>query len=195
MNDKLKKLEIKKLLQEYNFLLLDDEYKKEIISDNRPEFLEKVQKLKSDMGVVQEPEIKPEKKEDVKEDLPKKPKLDPNSINKSTRDKVKKLYREIVKKTHPDKTNSEDLINLYMKATIASDDYNLFELFIICIELNIDIDIDINDKDTLTVLIEMKKNELKSIEASFIWIYYMAKTEEEKNKLIELFVKKHGTKN
>jgi hypothetical protein len=144
------------------------------------------------MGVVQEPEIKPEKKEDVKEDLPKKPKLDPNSINKSTRDKVKKLYREIVKKTHPDKTNSEDLINLYMKATIASDDYNLFELFIICIELNIDIDIDINDKDTLTVLIEMKKNELKSIEASFIWIYYMAKTEEEKNKLIELFVKKHG---
>jgi hypothetical protein len=79
-----------------------------------------------------------------------------------------------------------------MKATIASDDYNLFELFIICIELNIDIDIDINDKDTLTVLIEMKKNELKSIEASFIWIYYMAKTEEEKNKLIELFVKKHG---
>jgi hypothetical protein len=192
MNDKLKKLEIKKLLQEYNFLLLDDEYKKEIISDNRPEFLEKVQKLKSDMGVVQEPEIKPEKKEDVKEDLPKKPKLDPNSINKSTRDKVKKLYREIVKKTHPDKTNSEDLINLYMKATIASDDYNLFELFIICIELNIDIDIDINDKDTLTVLIEMKKNELKSIEASFIWLYYMAKTEEEKNKLIELFVKKHG---
>lgn len=192
MNDKLKKLEIKKLLQEYNFLLLDDEYKKEIISDNRPEFLEKVQKLKSELGVGQEPEIKHEKKEDVKEDLPKKPKLDPNSINKSTRDKVKKLYREIVKKTHPDKTNSEDLINLYMKATIASDDYNLFELFIICIELNIDIDIDINDKDTLTVLIEMKKNELKSIESSFIWLYHTSKTEEEKNKLIELFVKKHG---
>ncbi len=191
MNDKLKKLEIKKLLQEYNFLLLDDEYKKEIISDNRPEFLEKVQTLKSELGITQEPEIKQEK-EDVKEDLPKKPKLDPNSINKSTRDKVKKLYREIVKKTHPDKTNSEDLINLYMKATIASDDYNLFELFIICIELNIDIDIDINDKDTLTVLIEMKKNELKSIESSFIWLYHTSKTEEEKNKLIELFVKKHG---
>ena len=38
----------------------------------------------------------------------------------------------------------------------------------------------------------MKKKELKDIEASFIWIYYMAKTEEEKNKLVELFVKKHG---
>ena len=191
MEDKLKRLEIKKLIQEYNFLLLDDEFKKEVISENRPEFLEKTQKLRSELGINNDPEPKTEKKEE-EVNLPKKPKLDPNSINKSTRDKVKKLYREIVKKTHPDKTNSEDLINLYMKATIASDDYNLFELFIICIELNIDIDIDINDKDTLTVLIEMKKNELKSIEASFIWIYYMAKTEEEKNKLIELFVKKHG---
>jgi hypothetical protein len=191
MEDKLKRLEIKKLIQEYNFLLLDDEFKKEVISENRPEFLEKTQKLRSELGINNDPEPKTEKKEE-EVNLPKKPKIEPDSVDKSVKDKVKKLYREIVKKTHPDKTNSEDLINLYMKATIASDDYNLFELFIICIELNIDIDIDINDKDTLTVLIEMKKNELKSIEASFIWIYYMAKTEEEKNKLIELFVKKHG---
>lgn len=192
MNDKLKKLEIKKLLQEYNFLLLDDEYKKEVISDNRPGFLEKVQKLKTELGINQIPEIKEDKNEEVKEDLPKKPKLDPNTISKVTKDKIKKFYREIVKKTHPDKTNSEELINLYMKATIAADDYNLFELFIICIELNIDIDIDLEDKDTLTVLIEMKKNELKSIESSFIWLYHTSKTEEEKNKLVELFVKKHG---
>jgi len=191
MEDKLKRLEIKKLIQEYNFLLLDDEFKKEVISENRPEFLEKTQKLRSELGINNDPEPKTEKKEE-EVNLPKKPKIEPDSVDKSVKNKVKKLYREIVKKTHPDKTNSEDLINLYMKATIASDDYNLFELFIICIELNIDIDIDINDKDTLTVLIEMKKNELKSIEASFIWIYYMAKTEEEKNKLIELFVKKHG---
>jgi hypothetical protein len=52
--------------------------------------------------------------------------------------------------------------------------------------------LDLEDKDTLITLIEMKKREIKSIEASFIWLYYMAKTEEEKNKLIELFVKKHG---
>lgn len=191
MSDKLKRLELKKLLQEYNFLLIDDEYKKEIISENRFEFLEKVQKLKIELGINNIEELKKDDQE--KEiNLPKKPKIDTNDVSKSTKDKVKKLYREIVKKTHPDKTNSEELIDLYMKATIAAEDYNLFDLFIICIELNIDVDVDMEDKDTLSVLIEMKKTELKNIESSFIWLYHMSKNEEEKNKLIELFVKKHG---
>jgi len=189
MGNKLKRLEIKKLIQEYNFLLLDDEFKQEVISENRPEFLEKTQKLRTELGIeiILDP---PKEEENV--NTPKKPKIDPDSVDKTTKDKVKKLYREIVKKTHPDKTNSEDLISLYMNATIAADDFNLMELFIICNKLSIDFDIDLEDKDTLSVLIEMKKKELKSIEASFIWMYYTAKTEEEKNKLIELFVKKHG---
>lgn len=187
MTDKLKKLELKKLLQEYNFLLLDDEYKKEIISENRSEFLKRTQKLRLDQQLPVETENS--KKET---NLPKKPKIDPDTVDKSTKEKVKKLYRDIVKKTHPDKTNSEYLINYYMKATVAADDYNLMELFIICNELLIEFDLDLEDKTTLTTLIEMKKNELKSIESSFIWMYYISKTEEEKNKLIELFVKKHG---
>lgn len=191
MGDKLKTLEIKKLIQEYNFLLLDDEFKKEVISENRPEFLEKTQKLRSDLGIINDPDSQPEKKEE-EVNLPKKPKIEPDSVDKSVKDKVKKLYREIVKKTHPDKVDSEDLINLYMSATIAADQYNLMELFIICDQLSINFEIDFEDKGTLIALIEMKKKELKDIEASFIWIYYMAKTEEEKNKLVELFVKKHG---
>ena len=40
MSDKLKQLEIKKLLTEYSFLLSDGEYKKEIISENTPKFME-----------------------------------------------------------------------------------------------------------------------------------------------------------
>jgi hypothetical protein len=82
-----------------------------------------------------------------------------------------------------------------MEATTAAEEYNLFELFIICSKLNINIDFDIEDKDTLLILIEMKKNELKGIESSFIWIYANSKTDEEKNKIIELFVNKHGKKN
>ena len=115
MGDKLKTLEIKKLIQEYNFLLLDDEFKKEVISENRPEFLEKTQKLRSDLGIINDPDPQPEKKEE-EVNLPKKPKIEPDSVDKSVKDKVKKLYREIVKKTHPDKVDSEDLINLYIKS-------------------------------------------------------------------------------
>ena len=113
MGDKLKQLEIKKLIQEYNFLLLDDEYKKEIISENRVEFLEKVLKLKTELGI----QPQEEQKESENQETPppnKKNKIDPDSVNKSTKDKVKKLYREIAKKTHPDRTTSEELVDLYL---------------------------------------------------------------------------------
>jgi len=199
MNEKIQKIEIKKILQEYNFLLLDDEYKKEVISENQNEFLEKVQKLKNDLGIEPETESEEKVKNDDESEkdvnLPKKPKIDEESISKSTKDKIKKLYREIAKKTHPDKTKSENLINIYIRATAAVDEYNLIELFIICFELGIEVKMDIDDKEILLKLIELKRNELKSIEASFIWLYANSKTEEEKNKLIELFVNKHGKKN
>lgn len=198
MSEKIQKIEVKKILQEYSFLLLDDEYKQEVIYENKIEFLERVQKLKVELGIFDEPEIPEEKKEGEDGDnknLPKKPKIDPNLISKNTKNKVKKLYREIAKKTHPDKVTSEELIDLYMRATVATDDYNLFELFIICIELKIEIEVDEDDKEILLKLIEMKKEELRNIEASFIWLYAKSKTEEEKNNLIDLFVKKHGKKN
>lgn len=194
MNDKLKNLEIKKLFQEYNFLLVDDEYKQEIILETKTEFLVAVEKLKSELGIKSEPPISTDGN-DENINIPKKPKIESNSVSKSTKEKVKKVYREIVKKTHPDKTNNEKLVKLYMEATTAAEEYNLFELFIICSKLNINIDFDIEDKDTLLILIEMKKNELKGIESSFIWIYANSKTDEEKNKIIELFVNKHGKKN
>ena len=53
MGNKLKELEIKKLIQEYNFLLTDDEYKKEIIQENRPVFMEKVDNTKKKLDIKQ----------------------------------------------------------------------------------------------------------------------------------------------
>ena len=42
MSDKLKELEIKKLFKEYDFLLVEDDYKKELIDTNKGEFLKKI---------------------------------------------------------------------------------------------------------------------------------------------------------
>jgi len=202
---RIQKLEIQKLLREYNFLLIDDEYKQEVISENKNEFLTKVEDLKKELGFSDNEEFNNKDEvnyeldgdKDIKEEdinIPKKPKIDPDSISNSTKDKVKKIYREIVKITHPDKTKSKDLVDLYLRATVASEDYNLFDLFIICMELNIDLDIDLDDKKVLTTIIDMKKKELKSIESSFIWLYVNSNNDEEKNNLIKLFVEKHGKK-
>jgi hypothetical protein len=51
MSDKLKELEIKKLFKEYDFLLVEDDYKKELIDVNKGEFLKKINEKRSEMGI------------------------------------------------------------------------------------------------------------------------------------------------
>ena len=50
------------------------------------------------------------------------------------------------------------------------------------------------DKEILKVKIDKKKDKLKNIEGSFIWLYAHAKTEQEKQFLINQFAEKHGSK-
>ena len=66
--------------------------------------------------------------------------------------------------------------------------FNIFDLFQICVELNIEIELDFEDTDVLNFLIQSKKNEIKKVESSFIWLWINAKTEQEKDKLVKLFV-------
>jgi hypothetical protein len=53
---------------------------------------------------------------------------------------------------------------------------------------------DEEDKEILKVKIDKKKDKLKNIESSFIWLYTHAKTEQEKQFLINQFAEKHGSK-
>ena len=51
MEDRLKKLEIKKLIQEYNFLSTEDEYRKEVISETKTTFMEKVGEIRKSLNI------------------------------------------------------------------------------------------------------------------------------------------------
>ena len=185
MNDKIKKLKIKKLVQEYNFLLTEDEYVKEVVGEHKNVFMENVFEMRKklnipfkDHGEVSNEDLKENKDSKKIED-----------VSESTKIKIKKIYRDIVKLTHPDKTNSEKHIELYRKATEAAENFNILDLFQICVELNIPTQLDMEDIDTLTFLIKQKKDELKKIESSFIWLWFTAENEDNKNKIIELFVR------
>ena len=189
MNERLEQLEIQRLLQEYNFLILDDEYKQEVISSGKSEFLKKVHELNGSTP------SQPESKEvNGNVEKPKKQKIDPNTVDPKVREKVKKLYREIAKLTHPDKVDSDELVELYTKATIAAEEFDLFVLYGICAQLNISHSIDKEDKGVLKEHISNKKKKLDGIERSFIWLYVHAETEEEKEKLVKSFVEQHGKK-
>jgi len=187
MSDKLKELEIKKLFKEYDFLLVEDDYKKELIDVNKGEFLKKINEKRSEMGIppkIDSPLTKEEK--EVKKEEKK------IEVNRETKKKIKDLYRKIVKITHPDKTNSEKLVNLYIKAKKYYEQNNLLELYMICIDLNIIIDLSDFKMEELIKSVEKKRVELENIESSYLWLWVHSNTEEEKEKIINFLIEQNS---
>lgn len=196
MSDKLFELQIKKLLQEYKLLLIDEEYKNELIGLNRPEFLKEICRKG---GFVQEPEepkplLEEEQKEEP-EDAEPLPEEEEDEKTAFIKEGMKRLYRQIVKLTHPDKTmhknNRKELSELYIRSKKAMASMDVYELLTICDRLDIEYRIDINQKDILEENLDKKKSQLKSLESSFIWLWISAKTDADKESIVDLFVQKH----
>ena len=194
MNDRLLELEIQKILQEYKLLLIDEEYKNEMISINKGDFLKEINKKG---GFPPEPEpIDPDisKEEDKVEEIEEE-KLEVDEKTSFIKEGMKKLYRQIVKLTHPDKTmhknNKKELSDLYIKSKKAMAEMDVYELLTICDKLDIKYNIDINQKDILEENLLKKKEQLKSLEVSFIWLWIKAATDIEKESIVDLFIQKH----
>jgi hypothetical protein len=177
VNNKIKKLQIQKVIQEYNLLITDYELKNNMVEEYREEFLKET--FTEDKTDNQNTDNTP-KKEEVK--------IKSEEISKETKDKIKKIYREIVKQTHPDKVDSEVLNNYYLDATRAYDLNDVLELYIICEKLDIDVEISELELELFDKLIEIKRNEIKRIEDSFIWVWINAKTEEQKQDIVDRFI-------
>ena len=183
MDDKLVELHINKLIQEYSYLKSDEELKKELINANQSIFLGLVNSKLSEQNLSPDnpnPSIKKIE-----------PKIDISGVSENTKIRIKKIYRDIVKKTHPDKIDSDELKDLYLKATEAYEEYNLFELCIISKSLNIKVKLSIDETKTLNELIESKKNDIKKLESSFICLWINSNNDDEKNKLVDYFINKH----
>lgn len=183
---KKEQLELKKMMKEWDYLLTEEEYKNEIIEEYKAEFLKKVGIVEPEKPVDPVVEVQ---EEEVEEEEP----VD-DGISEYVKKKVKKLYREIVKVAHPDKTDSEEHVTFYIAAKKASVEFDLIALYDICENLKIPYSIEIEDRDILKEKIDGKKDKLKKIEYSFIWLYAEAKTDEERNDLVERFKEKFNKK-
>lgn len=179
-------LELKKMMKEWDYLLTEEEYKNEVIGEYKSEFLKRVGIIEAEKPVLEEPVA--ESKEEEKEQ--EEPEDIDDGISDYVKKKVKKLYREIAKVAHPDKSDSEDHVTLYIAAKKASVEFDLISLYDICENLNIPYSVEIEDKDVFKASIDGKKDELKKIENSFIWLYAEAKTDEERDDLVLRFREK-----
>lgn len=210
--DKIKLLEIKKTLKELEYVETDFEYKNSIISEvdsefigdvnlfleNHPElkelFDQKMDKKFESMVKKNEekakeeeiPEVEEIPQENIEEEIIEEEEEVVVKAEKS--DKVKKLYRDIVKQTHPDKVTNKKLNELYLKATQYYNENDLTGLYSVCSELDIEYDVEESDNEFINIKIGQLKERIKFLESTFTWKWYSTQGKEAKDQLILTYI-------
>ena len=87
-------------------------------------------------------------------------------------DKIKKLYRQIVKITHPDKIVDSILNKMYLAANDYYDSNDILGIYKICDQLSIEYEIDTNDIDLIKDQISVMKDRISFIESTLAWKWY-----------------------
>lgn len=103
--------------------------------------------------------------------------------------KIKKVYREIVKLTHPDKVKDVRLNEIYLKATSFYDKNDLIAIYSVCNELKIAYELDEIDYELIKIKINTIKERIKFMESTFTWKWHKAENAEEKQMLVMNYIK------
>lgn len=103
--------------------------------------------------------------------------------------KIKKLYREIVKLTHPDKIKDNKLNEFYIEATKYYNENNSIGIYKICGDLNIEYDLDDSDELTIKNRIKWLKDKINFLESTFTWKWANTEDENERERIIVEFIK------
>jgi hypothetical protein len=209
--NKLKSLEIKKLLKELEFTESDFEYRNLAVSEadslfinsindflgQHPELkkiyddkitekinktIEKIQKKSND-------ETENSENKNVQDDISSIEEEQKNDEDKANISQIKKLYREIVKLTHPDKVKSNKHNELYIKSSKYYESGNKIGIYSICNELDIEYEIEEDDVILISEQISSLKNKINFIESTFAWQWYNCEDEMLKSQILLNFIK------
>jgi hypothetical protein len=201
--EKIRKLEVKKLIKELNFTESDYTYKREMVNEIEVLFTESVNSF-----LENHPEIKQAFNEKINqsvENIFNKKKLEiENKLNSEDEveqaeegevvinvkvKKLKKLYREIAKTTHPDKINNKKLNDIYLKATQYYNALDITGTYSLCDELEITYEVDDEDYQLIIDKINKLKDRIKFIESTLTWQWYNVEDENQKTKIIINYIK------
>lgn len=204
---KLKRLEVKKLLKELDFIESDFNYKNEIVFEADSEFIKSVNDLLEKHPMLKEViDKKNNKRVDsvfsdiIKEALDKDNEVEEELVEEFINEevvnvvnprevKIKKLYRDIAKLTHPDKIVSEKLNDLYLKSTKFYKNSDITGIYYICDELGITYEIDDEDNEMIINKINSLKNRISFMESTLTWRWYHSENEKEKEQIVLSYIK------
>lgn len=207
--DKIKSLRLKKLLKELDFIESDFNYKNEIVFEADSNFIKSVNDLLEKHPMLKDIINKKNNKradlvfsDIIKEALDKDDEIleeeelveefineefvieiDPKEV------KMKKLYRDIAKLTHPDKIVSEKLNDLYLKSTKFYKNSDITGIYYICDELGITYEIDDKDNEMISNKINNLKSRISFMESTLTWRWYHSESEKEKEQILLSYIK------
>jgi len=193
--ENIRKLYIHRLIKELDFVKSDYDYKSELFVGANSEFIKDVNSF-----LENHPELKSlfEEKTNVSiiesesETLVQTEEFSDNSdVEKVTKDpKIKNLYRNIVKSTHPDKVNDLYLKELYIEATKAYDNNSLLSILTICDKLGIPYDL--SEEEASLIKNEILSLNIKSqlLDNTYVFNWARCNTIEEKEIIILNYIKR-----
>jgi hypothetical protein len=178
---KLKDLELKKLILELEMLDIEENYNNEFVSNYRPLFNEHLRKFAPEFA--EKPAPPPSENTELEQ-----PEKDPIKVDEEELKKIRKIYKEISKICHPDKTNVIELNEMYIQAKLLYEKNDLLGLIKISNKLSLNFEIEDDDVVVLRRSLKDKRENLMKIEGTFLWLWANAKTDEEKEAVIKMYV-------
>ena len=198
--NRLQYLQTKKLFKELEYMESDFEYRNEIISEADSEFITEVNNFLDNHPELKE--IYDEKIDNhIQQSILRNTEevielFESESIEEETityenpkLPKVKKLYREIVKLTHPDKVDKKSLNDLYLLATKYYDNNDKIGIYKVCTELDIDYDLDEEDNQIIESKIEDLKRRIAFLESTFTWQWINTNGDKEKTEMLINYIR------
>ena len=103
--------------------------------------------------------------------------------------KLKKLYREVVKMTHPDKVKNKKLNDMYIKCTECYNNGDLLGVFSVCNQLDIKYEITEEEVELIYKQINTYRSKISFLESTFTWHWYNCNDEMQKNQILIKYIK------
>jgi hypothetical protein len=189
-------LVINRMFKELEFCKSDYEYTNELVNFSDTEFLKSVNDCLSEY-----PDLKEAFESSMaKEFLAPEVSLEDSTVDDDTNidddshivdypsQKLKKLYREIVKKTHPDKVSDRLLNDLYVTATSYYDLRDILSIYSVCGDLKIPFEIDSSDLDLIKESIKDFRSKICFIQSTYTWRWSNSDDGVLKKKLVLEFI-------
>ena len=181
----LKNLELQRLIKELQFVESDYEYQSEILRQTDRYFFESVDNLLENY-----PDLKKvwnEKNSQTVQFVPENVVVDSVQVRSKVDNKVKKIYREIVKSTHPDKIKNSKLNELYLEATFAYESNDIVTLIKVSSELLIDLKFDDKELESIKERISQIREQIQFLESTYTF-KWLKSSDVDKNKVILSFI-------